>query len=127
MHLGSYSEVLRNPDEAMQAYERALQANPNSTQAMNAIGVLLKGREAFEKALEFFRAIVQLDQNNGEAWGNLGMCVDLMRRCSTDWDFRTLLLDDRKSAEGLRRLSTGIGKPEGPQGPDALVWYRYIV
>lgn len=61
------------PDEAMHAYERALQANPNSTAAMNAIGMLLKGREAFDKALEFFRAIVQLDQNNGEAWGNLGM------------------------------------------------------
>lgn len=40
---------------------------------MNAIGMLLKGREAFDKALEFFRAIVQLEQNNGEAWGNLGM------------------------------------------------------
>jgi Flp pilus assembly protein TadD len=102
----------------MQAYERALQANPNSTQAMNAIGVLLKGREAFEKALEFFRAIVQLDQNNGEAWGNLGMCVDSMRRCSADWRSRTLLPDDRKSAEGIRRLSTGIGKLERPQGKD---------
>lgn len=69
---GSLSELLRVPDEAMQAYERALQANTNSTAAMNAIGMLLKGREAFDKALEFFRAIVQLEQNNGEAWGNLG-------------------------------------------------------
>jgi lipoprotein NlpI len=57
----------------MHAYERALQANPQSTPAMNAIGMLLKGREAFDKALEFFRAIVQLEQNNGEAWGNLGL------------------------------------------------------
>ena len=70
---GSVSELLRVPDEAMHAYERALQANPQSTPAMNAIGMLLKGREAFDKALEFFRAIVQLEQNNGEAWGNLGL------------------------------------------------------
>lgn len=56
----------------MQAYERALQANPNSTAAMSAIGMLLKAREAFDKALEFFRAIVQIEANNGEAWGNLG-------------------------------------------------------
>lgn len=69
---GSFSELLRVPDEAMHAYERALQANPNSTAAMNAIGMLLKGREAYDKALEFFRAITQLDQHNGEAWGNLG-------------------------------------------------------
>lgn len=57
----------------MHAYERALSANPNSIQAMTAIGLLLKAREQFEKALEFFRAITQLEPNNGEAWGNLGM------------------------------------------------------
>lgn len=56
----------------MFAFEKALQHNPNSTQAMTAMGMLLKGREAFDKALEFFRAIVQIEQNNGEAWGNLG-------------------------------------------------------
>lgn len=39
---------------------------------MSAIGMLLKGREAFDKALEFFRAIVQIENTNGEAWGNLG-------------------------------------------------------
>lgn len=39
---------------------------------MNAIGMLLKGREAYDKALEFFRAIVQIEPTNGEAWGNLG-------------------------------------------------------
>lgn len=72
---GSFSELLRVPDEAMHAYERALQANPNSTSAMNAIGLLLKGREQFEKALEFFRAIVQLEPTNGEAWGNLGKAL----------------------------------------------------
>lgn len=70
---GSFSELLRVPDEAMHAYERALSANPNSTAAMNAIGMLLKGREAYDKALDFFRAIVQLEPTNGEAWGNLGM------------------------------------------------------
>lgn len=56
----------------MAAYERAIIANPQSIAAMNAIGSLLKGREIFDKALDFFRAIVQLDANNGEAWGNLG-------------------------------------------------------
>ena len=60
------------PEEAAAAYERALTSNPNSVLAMNALGMLLKGREAFDKALEYFRAIVQIEQNNGEAWGNLG-------------------------------------------------------
>jgi Tfp pilus assembly protein PilF len=99
---------LRNPDEAMHAYERALQANPNSTQAMNAIGLLYKTREAFEKALEFFRAIVQLEPNNGEAWGNLGMFVVMTRQYSADQLLRALLFNDRKSTESLRRIPTGI-------------------
>lgn len=70
--VGSFSELLRVPDEAMHAYERALRANPNSVPALNAVGMLLKGREAFDKALEYFLAIVQLEPHNGEAWGNLG-------------------------------------------------------
>ena len=57
----------------MHAYERALQANPNSTAAMNAIGMLLKGREAFDKALEFFRAIVQLSRTTAKL-GETSVC-----------------------------------------------------
>lgn len=86
----------------MHAYEKALQSNPNSTPAMNAIGMLLKGREAFDKALEFFRAIVQLEQNNGEAWGNLGTLHrsrDI--RGTTDFCDRTLLPHDGKPPEGI--------------------------
>lgn len=81
--IGSFSELLRNQDDALQAYERALAANPNSTPALNAVGMLLKGREQFDKALEFFRLIVQLDQNNGEAWGNLGMSSKSSLRSTT--------------------------------------------
>jgi glucose repression mediator protein len=109
LQIGSYSEVLRNPDEAMQAYERALQANPNSTQAMNAIGVLLKGREAFEKALEFFRAIVQLDQNNGEAWGNLGHCYLMTENLQKAYDaYQQALVNLRDPKDPMLWYGIGI-------------------
>jgi general transcriptional corepressor CYC8 len=73
----------------MHAYERALAANPQSTVAMNAIGMLFKAREAFEKALEYFRAIVQIDQNNGEAWGNLGKAIGIyLTRRGADTNFK---------------------------------------
>ncbi|KAM0301780.1 hypothetical protein ACHAPM_004932 [Fusarium culmorum] len=109
LQIGSYSEVLRNPDEAMQAYERALQANPNSTPAMNAIGVLLKGREAFEKALEFFRAIVQLDQNNGEAWGNLGHCYLMTENLQKAYDaYQQALVNLRDPKDPMLWYGIGI-------------------
>ncbi len=69
---GSFSELLGNMDDALQAYERALHANPNSIQAMNAISLILRSREDFAKAVEYLQAILKLDANNGEVWGSLG-------------------------------------------------------
>ncbi|KAF7532103.1 hypothetical protein G7Z17_g13674 [Cylindrodendrum hubeiense] len=109
LQIGSFSELLRVPDEAMHAYERALQANPNSTPAMNAIGMLLKGREAFDKALEFFRAIVQLDQNNGEAWGNLGHCYLMTENLQKAYDaYQQALVNLRDPKDPMLWYGIGI-------------------
>ncbi|PHH85541.1 hypothetical protein CDD83_280 [Cordyceps sp. RAO-2017] len=109
LQIGSFSELLRVPDEAMHAYERALQANPNSTAAMNAIGMLLKGREAFDKALEFFRAIVQLEQNNGEAWGNLGHCYLMTENLQKAYDaYQQALVNLRDPKDPMLWYGIGI-------------------
>ncbi|KJZ75040.1 hypothetical protein HIM_05526 [Hirsutella minnesotensis 3608] len=109
LQIGSFSELLRVPDEAMHAYERALQANPNSTSAMNAIGMLLKGREAFDKALEFFRAIVQLEQNNGEAWGNLGHCYLMTESLQKAYDaYQQALVNLRDPKDPMLWYGIGI-------------------
>ncbi len=57
----------------MMAYEHALNANPNSIPAMNAISLILRTREDFHKAVEYLQAILKIDSNNGEVWGSLGM------------------------------------------------------
>ncbi|KAJ6441992.1 transcriptional corepressor Cyc8 [Purpureocillium lavendulum] len=109
LQIGSFSELLRVPDEAMHAYERALQANPSSTAAMNAIGMLLKGREAFDKALEFFRAIVQLEQNNGEAWGNLGHCYLMTENLQKAYDaYQQALVNLRDPKDPMLWYGIGI-------------------
>jgi general transcriptional corepressor CYC8 len=73
------SELLGNLDDAMQAYERALNANPNSVPAMNAISLILRTREEFHKAVEFLQAILKIDAQNGEVWGSLGRPAPLVR------------------------------------------------
>ncbi|KAI1740469.1 hypothetical protein F4680DRAFT_418204 [Xylaria scruposa] len=78
MQIGSFSELLGNLDDAMQAYERALNANPNSVPAMNAISLILRTREDFHKAVEFLQAILKIDAQNGEVWGSLGHCYLMM-------------------------------------------------
>lgn len=56
----------------MKAYDRALQANPQSVAAMNAISLILRTREEFNKAVDYLQAILKIDNTNGEAWGSLG-------------------------------------------------------
>ena len=70
---GNLSEVLGNPDEAIVSYEHALRHNPQSIPAMNAISLILRGREEFSKAAEYLHQILKIDTTNGEAWGSLGM------------------------------------------------------
>ncbi|PHH68080.1 hypothetical protein CDD82_859 [Ophiocordyceps australis] len=109
LQIGSFSELLRVPDEAMHAYERALQANPNSTAAMNAIGMLLKGREAFDKALEFFRAITQIEPTNGEAWGNLGHCFLMTESLQKAYDsYQHALVNLRDPKDPMLWYGIGI-------------------
>ncbi|CCF41155.1 hypothetical protein CH063_11516 [Colletotrichum higginsianum] len=74
MQIGSFAELLGNLEEAMKAYDRALQANPQSVAAMNAISLILRTREEFHKAVDYLQAILKIDNTNGEAWGSLGTC-----------------------------------------------------
>jgi glucose repression mediator protein len=109
MQIGSVSELMRVPDEAMNAYERALSANPNSTPALNAIGMLLKGREAFDKALDYFRAITAIDQNNGEAWGNLGHCYLMTESLQKAYDaYQQALVNLRDPKDPMLWYGIGI-------------------
>ncbi|KAG6008203.1 hypothetical protein E4U21_004802 [Claviceps maximensis] len=109
MQIGSFSEVLRLTDEAMHAYERALRANPNSVAALNGVGMLLKGREAFDKALEYFLAIVQLEPNNGEAWGNLGHCYLMTEALQKAYDaYQQALVNLRDPKDPMLWYGIGI-------------------
>jgi Tfp pilus assembly protein PilF len=40
---------------------------------MNAIAGLLKERDQFSAAVEYYEAILKYDENNGEVYANLGM------------------------------------------------------
>ncbi len=69
-----------NLDDAVIAYERALQHNIQSIQAMNAISCILRTKENFPKAVECLQAILKLDSSNGEVWGSLGKYMNSVYR-----------------------------------------------
>jgi tetratricopeptide (TPR) repeat protein len=71
--LGSIAEMMGNLDGAMDAYESAIRQNSYSIPAMESISHILRTREQFPKAVEYLQAILNIDANNGEVWGSLGM------------------------------------------------------
>ncbi|KAI9251957.1 hypothetical protein BY458DRAFT_536051 [Sporodiniella umbellata] len=65
-------------ERAMNAYENALRHNPYSVAALSLVASLCRGREQFSKAVEYFKRILALHENNGEAWSALGHCYLMM-------------------------------------------------
>jgi glucose repression mediator protein len=74
LQIGSFAELLGDPEEASTAYQHALRANPRSIPAMNGMSSILRAANQWAKASEYLQSIVKLDQNNGEVWGSLGHC-----------------------------------------------------
>ncbi|ORY80925.1 hypothetical protein BCR37DRAFT_393569 [Protomyces lactucae-debilis] len=78
LQVGKVAEMMNELDRAVIAYESALRHNPYSIPAMNQIAAILRAREQFPRAVEFYQSILNLDQNNGEVWGALGHCYLMM-------------------------------------------------
>ena len=73
---GNLTEVMGDLEAAVNAYEQALRHNQYSIQAMNAISCILRTKEQFPRAVEYLKAILKLDNNNGEVWGSLGKLAE---------------------------------------------------
>lgn len=63
---------MNDTDRAISAWENALRHSPNSIIALNAIATHARSRDNFDKAIEYFQRILNIKQDNGEAWGSMG-------------------------------------------------------
>ena len=78
LQVGRVAEQLADYDRAITAYESALRQNPYSVPAMSQIAAILRSKEQYGRAVEYFQSILNLDQTNGEIWGALGHCYLMM-------------------------------------------------
>ncbi|CAO0800942.1 unnamed protein product [Mucor circinelloides] len=76
--LGNLAEMMADWERAMNSYEAALRHNPYSITALSHIASLCRGREQFAKAVDYFKRILALQENNGETWSALGHCYLMM-------------------------------------------------
>ncbi|KAI8379627.1 uncharacterized protein BYT42DRAFT_495925 [Radiomyces spectabilis] len=70
--------MMTDYDKAMNCYESALRHNPYSVVALSQIASLCRGREQFGRAVEYFKRILAIQENNGETWAALGHCYLMM-------------------------------------------------
>jgi hypothetical protein len=78
IQLGAIADQMQDYDRAISCFESALRHNPYSVPALTKIGVLCKSRNQFQRAVEYFQRIINVDNNNGGIWGLLGHCYLLM-------------------------------------------------
>ena len=76
--LGNLAEMMTDYDKAMTCYESALRHNPYSVVALTQIASLCRGREQFGRAVDYFKRILAIQENNGETWAALGHCYLMM-------------------------------------------------
>jgi tetratricopeptide (TPR) repeat protein len=62
-------------EEAMEHYHKAIQINPNYSDALNNLGNALAAKGRFDEAIENYRKAIQIKPNNSEALDNLGTAL----------------------------------------------------
>ncbi|KAI8355144.1 hypothetical protein BD560DRAFT_484455 [Blakeslea trispora] len=72
------AELMTDYDKAISCYDAALKHNPYSIVALSQVASLCRGREQFGRAVEYFKRILSIQENNGETWAAIGHCYLMM-------------------------------------------------
>jgi tetratricopeptide (TPR) repeat protein len=111
--LGVELEV-SDPDEARDAYRRALELDPHHAEAHVNLGRLLVESERAEEAETHFRAVLADHPNHATAWFNLGIALEDRRRTNDAVKaYEQAIAADRRLADAyfnLARLYEQAGK-----------------
>ncbi len=67
-------------DEAVRAYDKALEVDPQDAEAWNNKGIALGMQGRYNEALEAFGKAVEINSSYAEAWYNMGAIFDLQER-----------------------------------------------
>ena len=64
----------RMRDEARQAYQKAIQLDPNNIEAHRCLGMLYSKTGEYERAFECYKKAMAKQPENGALWYELGLC-----------------------------------------------------
>lgn len=78
IRLGNISEMMNDPERASYSYENVLRHNPYNTKALTQVASIFRMKEQYSKAVVFLRRVLEVDNENGEIWSELGHCFLMM-------------------------------------------------
>ncbi|CEP17958.1 hypothetical protein [Parasitella parasitica] len=71
---GNLAEMMGNHDKALSSYESALRHNPYSILALSQIASIYRAKEQFDRAVEYFKRVLAIQDSHGDTWAGLGHC-----------------------------------------------------
>jgi len=76
--LGTLSEMMGESEHASFAYESVLRHNPYNAKALTQVASIYRTKEQYSKAVGYLRRVLDVEENNGEIWSELGHCYLMM-------------------------------------------------
>lgn len=106
--VGMFYQSFQAFDEAIQAYNRALELKPDHKTSLHNIAVIEVFRNSYESAIAYFTKAIAVDESYVEAYFGRAYCYELIGDLvKSESDYRTSLMLDVKylpSREGMERL-----------------------
>lgn len=130
--LGRFHQRQGRSSEAEQAFEKALAADPNNTDALNALGTLYAERGQLAMSVEMFRKVTELTPATAYLHNNIGYAlylqgryteaIESLRKAVTlDPDYERAWVNLEKAAResGMVALAEEAGRHTAPSGNTA--------
>ena len=111
------------PEEALAAFDKAIEMNPQYADAWNNKGVALDGLERYEEALKDFEKAIEIDPNFADARNNKGVALGHLKRYEAALKaFKKAIKINRRDAVAWKNKGDAFCKLE--KYKDALKGYE---
>ena len=116
----------KNIDEAINNYNKAIELNPNFTEAYFNKGICLSNQQKKEEAIEVFNKAIEIVNNDAELYLNRGYCYFSLK------NFRKALKDFNKAIELRPNFSEAYCRKaacyqEMKKEQEALLEYKHAI
>ena len=104
--LGGWLRKLKRPADAIASFQRALQIQPDSQQALSALAEIYREQGRPEAAVEGYRTVLRLEPRSPQIWYQLAtLYLDLGRVRESEETFRQALKQNPKMGAAYNSLA----------------------